>query len=137
MGGFHILLVNLKILYKKYGLFSLKGWWIKSKIIEDESVDKTLEGRNYSTGTPIHKQTFEALVRLKCKSFKKDFQLNFTSKVKKLREETTHGNLLALCNDENFKQIKQQILVNSGTMGKWITDYLRDINKFLSRTAAY
>ena len=52
------------------------------------------------------------------KSLKKDFQLNFISKVKKLREKTTHANLLALCNDENFMQIKQQILAHSGTMIK-------------------
>ena len=47
MGGFHILLVNLKILYKKYGLLGLRGWWIKSDIIADGSVNKPLEGRHY------------------------------------------------------------------------------------------
>ena len=41
LGGFHILLVNLKIIYKKYGLLGLRGWWVKSKIIADGSVDKT------------------------------------------------------------------------------------------------
>ena len=65
----------------------------------------------------------------------KDFQLNSISKVKKLREETTHANILALCNDENFKQIKQQILTPSGTMGKWVIDYIRDVRKFLSSIA--
>ena len=65
------------------------------------------------------------------------FATEFHLQSEELREETTHGNLLALCNDENFKQIKQQILANSGTMGQWITDYLRDVSKFLSRTAAY
>ena len=29
MGGFHILLVNLKILHKEHGLLGLRGWWIK------------------------------------------------------------------------------------------------------------
>ena len=42
MGGFHFLLVNLKILCKKYGLLSLRGWWVTSKIIADGSVDKAL-----------------------------------------------------------------------------------------------
>ena len=63
MGGFHILLVNLKILYKKYGLLGLRGWWVKSKIIADGSFDKALEERHYSRGTRLHKQIFEALVR--------------------------------------------------------------------------
>ena len=93
-------------------MLGFRGWWVKSKIIADGSVDKALEGRNYSRGTRLHKQTFEALVRFKCESLEKDFQLNFISRVKKLREETTHANLLALCNDENFKQIKQQNIIS-------------------------
>ena len=88
-------------------------------------------------GTRLHKQTFEALVRFKLKSLEKDFQLNFISKVEKLRKERMHANLLALCNDENFKQIKQQILTYSGTMGKWVTNYIRDVSKLLSKLAAY
>ena len=32
MGGFHIILLNLKILYKKYGFLSLKRWWVKNAI---------------------------------------------------------------------------------------------------------
>ena len=118
-------------------MLGLRGWWVKSKIIADRSVDKALERRHYSKGKRLQKQTFEALVCFKCKSLQKDFQLNFISKVKKLREETAHGNLLALCNDKDFKQIKQQILAHSETMGKWVTDYIRDVSKFLSRIAAY
>ena len=55
----------------------------------------------------------------------------------KLREETTHAKELALCKDKNLQQIKQQILAHSETMGKWVTDYIPDVRKFLSRIAAY
>ena len=79
MGGFLILLVNRKILYKKYGLLGFRGRWVKSKIIADGSLNKILEGRHYSRGTRLHKQIFEALVRFKCKSLEKYFQLNFIS----------------------------------------------------------
>ena len=103
MGCFHILVANLKIPYKKCDLLSLRGWWVKSEIIADEPVDKTLEQWHYSRGTWLHKQTYEALVRFKCKSLEEGFQLIFTSKKKKVREETTHANLLALCNDEDFQ----------------------------------
>ena len=99
MGGFHILLnppVNLNILYKKHGLLGLRGWWVKSEIIVYGSIDKAVEGQHYSRGTRLHEQTFEVPVHFKYKSLEKNFQLNFISKVKKLREETTHGNLLAL-----------------------------------------
>ena len=58
----------------------------------------------------------------------KDFLLNFIIKVKKIREDTTHANLLAVCNDDNFKQIKQKTLVRSGTMGKWGRDYIHDVS---------
>ena len=44
MGGFPYHFSNLKILYKKYGLLCLRGWWVKSKIIADGSSDKVLEG---------------------------------------------------------------------------------------------
>ena len=136
MGGFHIPLVNLKILYKM-SLLDLRGSYVKAKVIANGPIDKVLEGRHYSRGTRLHKEIFEVLFCFKCKSFEKDFQLNFFSKVKKLREETTHANLLALCNDENFKQIKLQKLPLSGTMGKWVTDNMRDVSKFFSRIAAY
>ena len=61
------------------------------------------------------KQTFEALVLFKCKSLEKNVQMNSISKVKKRMKETTHASLLALCNNENVKHIKHQVLVNSRT----------------------
>ena len=136
--GFHTLLVNLKIIYKKYGLKSgLERWWVKSKITADGSVDKALEGWYYSKGTRLQKNFFWSSCPFKCKSLEKDFQLNFFSKVKKLREITIHENLLDPCNDEKFKQIKQQILANSWKMAKSVTEYVRNVRKVLSRIAAY
>ena len=51
------------------------------------------------------------------------------------REETTHANLLAFCNNENFKRIKQQIFPHSRTMDKWVTNYIGNVSKFLTRIA--
>ena len=103
-----------------------------SQIIVDGFVGKALKERHYSGGTQLYKQTFEAFIRFKCKSLGKDFQLDFISKMKKLREETTLTNLLAVCNDENFKQIKQPIFDHSGIMGKWVTDSIRDVINFIA-----
>ena len=83
-------------------MLGLRGWWVKSKIIADGSIDKALERRHYSRGMLLHKQTFEALFRFKHKLLEKESRLNFISKVKKLREETMYANLPSLCNDENF-----------------------------------
>ena len=43
MGGFHILLVKLKILFKKYNLLGLQ-----SEIIAKGSVNQAAEGKHYS-----------------------------------------------------------------------------------------
>ena len=55
MGGFHILLVKLKILYKKYNLLGLQQWWLKSKIIAEGSVNQAAEGKHYSRAIRLHK----------------------------------------------------------------------------------
>ena len=56
--------------------------------------------------------------------------------MKKLRVEAKRANLLALCNNENLKQIKRQMLAHSRSMGKGVTHYIRDVSKLLSRIAA-
>ena len=33
LGGFHTLLVKLKILHKKYGLLGMKDWWVDSSVV--------------------------------------------------------------------------------------------------------
>ena len=63
LGGFHTLLVNLKILRKKYGVLGLKEWWIDSEAVQPGSADKADEGRHYFRSIRLHKQSFEALVR--------------------------------------------------------------------------
>ena len=44
---------------------------------------------------------------------------------------------MSVYNDNNFLGIKNKLLDHSGTMGLWVTDYLRDISVFLSKIAAY
>ena len=46
MGGFHILLVKLKILYKKYNLLGLEQWWLKSKTVAEGSINQAAEGKH-------------------------------------------------------------------------------------------
>ena len=65
------------------------------------------------------------------------FSIEFHQQIKETKRRNNTRKLLALCNDENFKQIKQEILAHSGTMGKWVTDYIRNVSKFLSKIAVY
>ena len=76
--GFHILLVNLKIIYKKYGLKSgLERWWVKSKITADGSVDEALEEWYYSKGTRLQKKIFLKLVSLQMQIIGERFSTEF------------------------------------------------------------
>ena len=63
MSGLHILLVKLKIVYKKYNLLGLQQWWLKSKIIAEGLVSQAAERKQYSSGTHLHKQSLECLLR--------------------------------------------------------------------------
>ena len=65
IGGFHTLLVYLKILYKKYGCLGFQDWWVHSGVIADGSVSQAIEGRHYARSVRLHKQSFCALLRWK------------------------------------------------------------------------
>ena len=61
MGGFYTILVILKILFKKYGCLVFKDWWVDGGAI-------AFEGRHYARSVPLHRQSFEALVKNRMKS---------------------------------------------------------------------
>ena len=45
--GFHILLVKLKIMHKKFSLLGFQQWCLKSKVIALGSVNQAAEGKHY------------------------------------------------------------------------------------------
>ena len=108
--------------FLRYSLIGLKDWWVKSKVIAESSVDKALEGRHYSKGTRIHKQSFEAILRFKIRMIEENYPAEFLTKLMKLRKDATYEN--------NILGIKNKLFDDSGTMGSWVTDYLRDISTF-------
>ena len=63
LGGFHMLLVKLKIFHKKISVLGLKEWWIDSEAIQPGSADKADEGKHYFRSVNMQKQSFEALLR--------------------------------------------------------------------------
>ena len=67
MVGYHILLVKLKILYKKYNLLGLQQWWLKSEIISEGLVNQAAEGKHYSRAMRFHEQSLEYLYLLRLK----------------------------------------------------------------------
>ena len=47
MGGFHTIMVSLKILGKKFACLGFRDWWIDAGIIAEGSVDKAMDVRHY------------------------------------------------------------------------------------------
>ena len=76
MGGFHILFVKLKILYKKYNLVGLQQWWLKSKIIAEGLVYQATNGKRYSR---------ECLLRFQWENIIADLPMDVMKKVKNIR----------------------------------------------------
>jgi len=68
MGGFHTILVNLKILFKKYDCLGFEDWWAEAGAIAAGSVAQAFEGRHYARAVRLHKQSFEELLKYRIKS---------------------------------------------------------------------
>ena len=83
----------------------------------DGSADKALEGRHYSRGTRLHKQTMEALLRFKSKKSEESYAEDFVLQLKNLRDNTTHVNLLAVCKDSKCPDYKATIIGSFGDDG--------------------
>ena len=67
MGGFHTILVSLKMLGKKFACLGLRNSWIDAGIIAERSVDKAMDGHHYHRSVRLHKQSFEALLHFRIK----------------------------------------------------------------------
>ena len=63
LGGFHTIMVKLKILYKRYGALGFREWWVDGGAIAEGSSIQAIEGRHYFRAIRLHKQSFEALLR--------------------------------------------------------------------------
>ena len=85
MGGFHILLVKLKIPYKKYNLLGFQQWWLKSKIIAEGSVNQAAEGKHYSRAIHLLKQSLECILRFQSEKIIADLPVDVMKKVKNIR----------------------------------------------------
>ena len=137
MSGFHILLVKLKVLHKKYNLLGLQQWWLKSKIIAVGSVNQAAEGKHYSRAIRLHKQSLECLLRFQSEKIIADLPVDVMKKVKNIRLHPSPDSLNDLLSTSQWKEIKKNLLNTSGTMGKWILQYITDVGELLSQIIAY
>ena len=121
IGGFHTLLVYLKILFKKYGCLGLQQWWVVANAIQQGSVSQAIEGRHYR-GICLHKQSFNVLLRNKIeRKLPKDE--NMKQLISNLRYNTNPENLESLVKLDSFKTYCSDLLASEkDTQSQYITD---------------
>eukprot|EP00794_Sanderia_malayensis_P016352 gene16352-17996_t len=133
MGGFHTVLVNLKVLGKKYGCIGLNSWWIDSKVIAEGSAVQAMEGRHYHRGVRLHKQSFEALLRYRILklSVMNDITAELRQRIADLRIKPSSETLAAVIQQPEFKILLVNLLHTTGTQSKMIVEYIRDVSAML------
>ena len=136
IGGFHALLVYLKILLKKYGCLSLQQWWVAANAIQERSVSQAIEGRHYYRGICLHKQSFNALLRNKIeRKLPKDE--NMKQLISNLRYNTNPENPESLVKLDSFKTYCSDLLASEkGTRSQIMTQYITDVSVLLALVSA-
>ena len=133
LGGFHTLLVMLKILHKKYGLLGKKEWWIGADAIAYGSADQCAEGRHYSRSIRLHKQSFEALLRFRIHStdLLSTLSSNCKCAIGELRRSPCHENLNRLIEMDEFHDIFSKLLETTGTQSELMVQYICAVSHLL------
>ena len=128
MGGFHTILVNLKIMFKKYGCLGFSDWWIDAGAIAERSAVQALEGRHYARSVRLHKQSFEALLRhrIRVENMHKPLDVEMTEAVARLRHNPSADNLDVLLKRPKFKEFCFSLMKAEGTQATMMTEYLKD-----------
>ena len=135
MGGFHILLVWLKVLHKQFGCLGLRDWWCESGIVAEGSVDQAAEGRHYSRSMRLHKQSMEALLRFK--GSKTVASKSLTEVAQALRSNISPSSLEKVLSHPDFLVWKNAMLQSSGTMGTFVVNYIKEVSAMLSFVVSF
>jgi len=132
LGGFHALLVYLKIMYKKYGFLGFQDWWVDAGSIAEGSVTQAIQGKHYARGIRLHKQSFCAFIRWRLKSITPNEE-SLKRYIENLRVETNEENLSTLIKLESYQLFYQELLqVGNGTQARMVVEYLKDTSKMLA-----
>ena len=69
MGGFHLLMTMLAIIWSRFADAGLRDVAVQSEIIAEGSVDGVLNGKHYNRVVRLHKIIYEAIARLPFEDF--------------------------------------------------------------------
>ncbi len=134
MGGFHTILVSLKILGKKFTCLGLRDWWVDAGIIAEGSVEKAMDGHHYHRSVRLHKQSFEALLHFRIKQLTNVDVLDNDLKhsLAKLRVDQSPTKLALVLAQPAFQLLFESAISNhTETQAKMIVEYLRDVSAML------
>ena len=126
LGGFHTLLVKLKILHKNFGLLGMKDWWVDSNVVAVGSLDNAAEGKHYCRSTRVHKQSFKAFVRFRITKILENLTHDdtFTALISKLRVDPSSALAESVIAHPNFCNIRSAITAPSETLSSMFVNYL-------------
>ena len=134
MGGFHTILVKLKLIHKRFGALGMRDWWIDSNAIAEGSVDKAAEGKHYSRAIRLHKQSFEALLRYRFEKLRNERDIHFTLKkdLEQLIKMPSFETLETVINNEYFEEVLNDLLYTNGPQSYQFVSYIKDVSLLLS-----
>lgn len=133
MGGFHTILVNLKILFKKYGCLGFSDWWVDAGAIAEKSAPQAHEGRHYARSLRLHKQSFEALLRhrIRSENMHEKLDMEMREVIARLRHNPSAENLDVLLGKPKFKELCSSLMKAEGTQAAMMIEYLKDVSAML------
>ena len=132
IGGFHIFLLYLKILYKKYNCLGLQDWWVDAGAILEGSVCKAIESKHYQGGISLHNQSMNVLLRIK---IERNIQIDQDMKdaIANLRLHIKSDNLDKLLELNSFKNYNKLLFADtSGTQACMMKQYIKDVSSMLA-----
>ena len=115
----------------------LKEWWLKLKVIAAGSVDQAIEERHYSQAVRLHKLALESLLRYKSEKEIPVLPTGVYKKITELRLHPSHTTIQNVISMPEQPTWKEKLLKNSGTMRKWVVDYIQDVSSLLSQITTY
>ena len=101
MGIFHLHMVFVSKLNKRFGDAGLRDALVQSSIVAEGSVDSALYGKSYNRGIPLHKDYYEALNNLLLKQAEEEAP-------KMYKEFSSHVDQTDTMNTARFEALKSE-----------------------------
>ena len=100
LGIFHLLMMYLRIIGKRFKDAGLRDVLVQSEIVAEDSIERVLTGKMYSRAVRCYKLMYEALMRLLIDTFHSDMEGN--------KEKMSTQNEALLKINELHQSLKQE-----------------------------